>query len=158
LSRESNLKLASYSATPTSTFPLGAMSNALSTLDAKQLTRPRGDAKKIERHVDALLYHLFDRLFFPVCLQISEIDSKQKLAIVVGGTNYYIESLLWKVLVQYDCSAAAPAAALNSVAADKSATLELAKLPNDELMRRLEAADPDTALRLHPNDRRKLLR
>jgi tRNA dimethylallyltransferase len=98
-------------------------------------------------------------VFFLVCLQISEIDSKQKLAIVVGGTNYYIESLLWKVLVQYDCSsAAAPAAAPNSVAADKSATLELAKLPNDELMRRLEAADPDTALRLHPNDRRKLLR
>lgn len=93
-----------------------------------------------------------------MCLQIGQIHSKQKLPIVVGGTNYYIESLLWKVLVQYDCNSSSAPAALNSVAADKSATLELAKLPNDELMRRLEAADPDTALRLHPNDRRKILR
>jgi tRNA dimethylallyltransferase len=93
------------------------------------------------------------------CLQISEIHSNEKLAIVVGGTNYYIESLLWKVLVQYDCNVKpAEPAALNSVAADKSATQELTKLSNDELMKQLEAVDPDTALRLHPNDRRKILR
>jgi len=94
-----------------------------------------------------------------VWLQIDEIHSNKKLPIVVGGTNYYIESLLWKVLVQYDCNvkAAAPEAA-NSVAADKSATQELTKLSNDELMKKLEALDPPTALRLHPNDRRKVIR
>jgi tRNA dimethylallyltransferase len=133
------------------------MPNPLGT-PAKQLTRhtEAGGAKNCEARGCSFVPLLTGRSS-SVCLQINEIHSKQKLPIVVGGTNYYIESLLWKVLVQYDCNAAAPAA-LNSVAADKSATLELAKLPNDELMRRLEAADPDTALRLHPNDRRKLLR
>jgi tRNA dimethylallyltransferase len=91
-------------------------------------------------------------------LQISEIHSNKKLPIVVGGTNYYIESLLWKVLVQYDCNVKAAPEAKNSVAADTSATQELVKLSNEELMKKLEEADPETAIKLHPNDRRKVLR
>ncbi|XP_059469792.1 tRNA dimethylallyltransferase [Neocloeon triangulifer] len=90
--------------------------------------------------------------------KIAEIDSRSKLPIVVGGTNYYIESLLWKVLVQYECKIIKAPEAANSVAADQSASLEFAKLDNDELMKRLEAVDPETALRLHPNDRRKVIR
>lgn len=30
---------------------------------------------------------------------IEDMQSRNKLPIVVGGTNYYIESLLWKVLL-----------------------------------------------------------
>lgn len=30
---------------------------------------------------------------------IEDIFARDKIPIVVGGTNYYIESLLWKVLV-----------------------------------------------------------
>ena len=32
-------------------------------------------------------------------LHIEDLHQRQKLPIVVGGTNYYIESLLWKVLI-----------------------------------------------------------
>lgn len=32
-------------------------------------------------------------------MHIEDLHERQKLPIVVGGTNYYIESLLWKVLV-----------------------------------------------------------
>ncbi|CAB3375326.1 Hypothetical predicted protein [Cloeon dipterum] len=92
--------------------------------------------------------------------EISDIDSRSKLPIVVGGTNYYIEALLWKVLVQHECKiikTVAPEAS-NSVAADVSARCEFTHLSNEELMTRLEAVDAETALRLHPNDRRKVLR
>lgn len=32
-------------------------------------------------------------------IHIEDIFARDKIPIVVGGTNYYIESLLWKVLV-----------------------------------------------------------
>lgn len=32
-------------------------------------------------------------------LNIDDMHSRNKLPIIVGGTNYYIESLLWKVLL-----------------------------------------------------------
>lgn len=39
--------------------------------------------------------------YFDVFLNvhIEDIFARDKIPIVVGGTNYYIESLLWKVLV-----------------------------------------------------------
>ena len=39
---------------------------------------------------------------------IDDMHSKNKLPIVVGGTNYYIESLLWKVLIDAAVSTAQP--------------------------------------------------
>jgi len=35
-------------------------------------------------------------------VQISDIRSRSRLPIVVGGTNYYIESILWKNLITFD--------------------------------------------------------
>ena len=32
-------------------------------------------------------------------IHIEDIFARDKIPIVVGGTNYYIESLLWKVLI-----------------------------------------------------------
>lgn len=32
-------------------------------------------------------------------IHIEDIFARHKIPIVVGGTNYYIESLLWKVLI-----------------------------------------------------------
>lgn len=46
-----------------------------------------------------------------VSLKLSDIDdvqSRNKLPIIVGGTNYYIESLLWKVLLDMGVSSHAP--------------------------------------------------
>lgn len=38
-------------------------------------------------------------------LNIDDMHSRNQLPIVVGGTNYYIESLLWKVLLDTGVSA-----------------------------------------------------
>lgn len=36
------------------------------------------------------------------------MHSRDRLPVVVGGTNYYIESLLWKVLLDTDVSSYLP--------------------------------------------------
>lgn len=40
-----------------------------------------------------------EHTLFLLYLQIDDLLAKSKIPIVVGGTNYYIESLLWKILV-----------------------------------------------------------
>lgn len=46
-------------------------------------------------------HFLLDIKYFDVFLNvhIEDIFARDKIPIIVGGTNYYIESLLWKVLV-----------------------------------------------------------
>lgn len=46
---------------------------------------------------DALLDIKYCDVFLNI--HIEDIFARDKIPIVVGGTNYYIESLLWKVLV-----------------------------------------------------------
>ncbi|XP_053310608.1 tRNA dimethylallyltransferase [Spea bombifrons] len=88
---------------------------------------------------------------------IEDIFSRDKIPIVVGGTNYYIESLLWKVLV----SATGPKKP--SDVAEKSHTPpdrkeELEQLDSHELHERLQNVDPERASKLHPHDKRKVAR
>ncbi|KAM6974333.1 tRNA dimethylallyltransferase [Tautogolabrus adspersus] len=86
---------------------------------------------------------------------IDDMHSKSKLPIIVGGTNYYIESLLWKVLLDTgqeneesgDGGDGAP---------DRKLVLE--KLGGAELHKRLTEVDPKMAAMLHPNDKRKIAR
>ncbi|XP_040908785.1 tRNA dimethylallyltransferase isoform X2 [Toxotes jaculatrix] len=85
---------------------------------------------------------------------IDDMHSRNKLPIIVGGTNYYIESLLWKVLVDTgeneesgDGGDGAP-----------NRKLELEKLGGAELHKRLAEVDPKMAAMLHPNDKRKIAR
>lgn len=40
---------------------------------------------------------------------IEDIFACKKIPIVVGGTNYYIESLLWKILIDTKVSVASSA-------------------------------------------------
>uniref|UniRef100_A0A8C4JRM0 tRNA dimethylallyltransferase n=1 Tax=Dromaius novaehollandiae TaxID=8790 RepID=A0A8C4JRM0_DRONO len=68
------------------------------------------------------------------------IFARDKIPIVVGGTNYYIEALLWKVLV------------------DTTVKAELERMDGVELHRRLSRVDPEMAARLHPHDKRKVAR
>lgn len=119
---------------------------------------------------------------------------------MVGGTNYYIESLLWKVLVtsqaQYkhvkwttdnpesneDDETGAPAATepqtkdsadqpttsggkdearIENITLEhllKMSALEMVNVAEVELHRHLKDVDPATAVRLHPNNRRKVIR
>ncbi|KAF7644011.1 hypothetical protein LDENG_00229290, partial [Lucifuga dentata] len=84
---------------------------------------------------------------------ISFLHSRNKLPIVVGGTNYYIESLLWKVLL--DTGENEESENAGDGGNRKS---ELEKLGGAELHKRLKEVDPRMAAMLHPNDTRKIAR
>uniref|UniRef100_A0A8C6ITE5 tRNA dimethylallyltransferase n=1 Tax=Melopsittacus undulatus TaxID=13146 RepID=A0A8C6ITE5_MELUD len=78
---------------------------------------------------------------------IEDIFARDKIPIVVGGTNYYIESLLWKVLINTK---------VHLGAVDRK--VELEQLDGGELYRRLSSVDPEMAAKLHPHDKRKVAR
>lgn len=75
---------------------------------------------------------------------INEISARGKLPILAGGSHFYFDALLKglpdKVPVNY---------ALRE---------KLEKLPTDELLRRIEAADPRRAAELDPKNSRRLIR
>ncbi|XP_035537646.1 tRNA dimethylallyltransferase-like isoform X2 [Morone saxatilis] len=82
------------------------------------------------------------------------MHGRNKLPVIVGGTNYYIESLLWKVLLD---------TGKNEESGDggdgaQKRELKLKKLDGAELHKRLVEVDPEMAAMLHPNDKRKLVR
>ncbi|KAM4045931.1 tRNA dimethylallyltransferase isoform 2-T2 [Anomaloglossus baeobatrachus] len=88
---------------------------------------------------------------------IEDIFSRDKIPIVVGGTNYYIESLLWKVLV----NTGSPPGEKMAVHGDQRMAdrkTELEKLDFSELHARLKNVDPEMAAKLHPHDKRKVAR
>ncbi|XP_046994094.1 tRNA dimethylallyltransferase-like [Schistocerca americana] len=108
---------------------------------------------------------------------IDDLVSRQKLPVVVGGTHYYIESLLWKVLV----TGGSPDEATKRRHADDAAASdsdgedavseailkrsrgagdpeELRSVSSEELHRRLQLVDPEMAASLHPNNRRRIIR
>nr|CAH7759512.1 unnamed protein product [Callosobruchus chinensis] len=79
---------------------------------------------------------------------IQDVLDRNKLPIVVGGTNYYIEALLWKILVDNNTFVTTPGILPQNEH----------ELPSKELHRKLKELDPKMANRLHPNDKRKILR
>ncbi|XP_063703837.1 tRNA dimethylallyltransferase [Culicoides brevitarsis] len=153
---------------------------------------------------------------------IDDLMSRNKIPIVVGGTNYYIESLLWKILVtskpeyenvrwdhewpesvakkqrtadktsaskdgdsdssadysnsdnevkqerKNDAATAAAKSGEEQVTAEekhvelsdllKMNAVEMAKYESRELHRHLAVVDAVTANRLHPNNKRKIIR
>ncbi|XP_052571901.1 tRNA dimethylallyltransferase isoform X2 [Peromyscus californicus insignis] len=82
---------------------------------------------------------------------IEDIFARDKIPIVVGGTNYYIESLLWKVLVNTK-----PQEMGTRKGVDRK--VELEKEDGHELHKRLSQVDPEMAAKLHPHDKRKVAR
>ncbi|KAI1231171.1 hypothetical protein IHE44_0008105 [Lamprotornis superbus] len=116
------------------------------------------------------------------------IFARNKIPIVVGGTNYYIESLLWKVLINTKVlgrenlkTLLHPMAVGDLVACtglaqglvwscapqempssaprpDSDRKVELEQLDSAELHRRLSQVDPEMAAKLHPHDKRKVAR
>jgi tRNA dimethylallyltransferase len=75
---------------------------------------------------------------------IADIDRRGKKVILVGGTGLYIRALLDGLVDSPD--------------GDPELRLQFADLPGEELLRRLAQVDPETASRLHPNDRLRLIR
>ncbi|XP_025990811.2 tRNA dimethylallyltransferase isoform X2 [Solenopsis invicta] len=119
---------------------------------------------------------------------IDNLLARRKLPVVVGGTNYYIESLLWQILitdpkeppVQVDSSATNPSASIENRSDDRY-NVQVDRLndgddddhetapkklkfdvrfdgSNEELHQRLMEVDPEMARKLHPNNRRKVIR
>ena len=80
---------------------------------------------------------------------IKEIASRGKLPIVVGGTGLYISSLLQNIQFTEE-------------KVDNNLRVGLEKLFDEvgaeEMLRRLAEFDPETAARLHPNNRRRIIR
>lgn len=75
---------------------------------------------------------------------IADIDSRGRKVIVVGGTGLYIRALLEGLVDSPD--------------GDPELRLQFADLPGKELLQRLALVDPETASRLHQNDRLRLIR
>ncbi|XP_058855694.1 tRNA dimethylallyltransferase-like isoform X4 [Acipenser ruthenus] len=95
---------------------------------------------------------------------IEDIYKREKMPIIVGGTNYYIESLLWKVLIDTkqeggsDGEGDGEGGGEGRRGDSPSRKAELEKLDGQELHRRLTEVDPEMAAMLHPHDKRKMAR
>ncbi|KAH8288298.1 hypothetical protein KR054_000216 [Drosophila jambulina] len=83
---------------------------------------------------------------------IERLLAQAKPPIVVGGTNYYIESLLWDVLVDSQEKKSQG----SSLVEVKEG--ELGAMTTAELHKHLARIDAGSANRIHPNNRRKILR
>ncbi|KRY15455.1 Amyloid beta A4 precursor protein-binding family B member 2 [Trichinella patagoniensis] len=83
---------------------------------------------------------------------IAAVQSRGRLPVLVGGTNYYIESLIWNTLLSEN----QPPHTGNCYYQDLPA--DLLTMDGERLLDELRKVDPDMACRLHPNNRRRLLR
>ena len=77
---------------------------------------------------------------------ISEIRSRGNLPILVGGTHYYVEPLLFQDAI------------LDDVENDTSQSFPILDAPVEEMLTELRRVDPAMAEKWHPNDRRKIQR
>lgn len=73
--------------------------------------------------------------------------------IVVGGTNYYIESLLWDVLVDSEDKQAE-----GKPLGEHLSQSDLNAMSTQDLHHHLAKIDKGSANRIHPNNRRKIIR
>lgn len=75
---------------------------------------------------------------------IADIIARGKLPIIVGGTHFYIDALVYGLPDHVDISPALRA--------------KLEQLTDDDLFERIEKADPERAKVLDPRNRRRLIR
>ncbi|KAJ2771815.1 tRNA dimethylallyltransferase, mitochondrial, partial [Coemansia nantahalensis] len=79
---------------------------------------------------------------------ISDIHQRDKVAVLVGGTNYYMQSAMFRKSLVGEAGRGSSG---DSVSGQQGRT-------NEELWRELREKDPAMAEKWHPNDRRKVLR
>lgn len=84
---------------------------------------------------------------------IAAIAARGGTPVVVGGTHYYVEALLWRNVLSLE-SESSPLQQEH----EQQEEDELADKSNEEVHAMLRAVDPATADRLHPNNRRKVVR
>ncbi|MCJ1471335.1 hypothetical protein MMC07_009983 [Pseudocyphellaria aurata] len=83
---------------------------------------------------------------------IDEIHSRGKLPILVGGTHYYIQALIFRDAILGETT--------QHLVADGSLehTWPILKASKEEMLEELRKVDPVMAARWHPNDQRKIKR
>jgi len=111
---------------------------------------------------------------------ISDLRSKNVMPIICGGTNYYIESLVWKILVENESKITALPVPIKKAKLDDEQEVQPAateeiynkesdstsyecntnfeNFSNSELYEKLRQLDPERANDLHTNERRKVIR
>ncbi|WP_404331557.1 tRNA (adenosine(37)-N6)-dimethylallyltransferase MiaA [Mesobacillus maritimus] len=119
-----------------------------------------GTAKITEEEMEGIPHHLIDikepdNPFSVAEFQelvrgkITEITSRKKLPMIVGGTGLYIQSVL------YDYQ-------FTEAASDNEFRIKLEQMAvekgNEELHQRLREVDPESAERIHPNNLRRVIR
>ena len=85
------------------------------------------------------------------CIQIDEIRSRGKLPILVGGTHYYTQSLLFK-------DALSDEPQLENEKNHQTDRFPILDEPTEVILEKLKEVDPVMADRWHMNDRRKIQR
>ena len=85
------------------------------------------------------------------CIQIDEIRSRGRIPILVGGTHYYTQSLLFK-------DALSDEPKLENEKDQQNERFPILDEPTDVILEKLKEVDPVMADRWHPNDRRKIQR
>ncbi len=126
--------------------------------DSMQIYREMniGTAKPTEAEMQGIPHYMIDEVSigtpYSVALYqkkafecIEDILSRGKTPIVVGGTGLYINSLLYNL----DFT--------KTTKNDKLRT-ELETLPSEELHRKLKELDETAAQRIHPNDKKRIIR
>ncbi|SZF04237.1 unnamed protein product [Blumeria hordei] len=88
---------------------------------------------------------------------LHQIRSKDKIPIVVGGTHYYAQSLLFEDSI---LSARGAYGTAENLSSDRDISKEFPILdgPSDVILKKLKEVDPVMAERWHPNDIRKIRR
>ncbi|CAG2169710.1 unnamed protein product [Oppiella nova] len=108
---------------------------------------------------------------------INDLMSRGIVPILVGGTNYYIESIVWEVLVdsneeidesvlvfdgEKECEECRELSeeevTTEKIMSEPIYSESFKHISNARLHRILEELDPKSALKIHPNDRRKVIR
>lgn len=79
---------------------------------------------------------------------IHELLQRRVRPLIVGGTNLYIKALLEGLFSQHD----------NSPGKDDAYRASLAETETGKLHERLQTKDPQAAERIHPNDRKRIVR
>ncbi|KAF3231579.1 hypothetical protein TWF192_001022 [Orbilia oligospora] len=88
---------------------------------------------------------------------IDDIRSRGKVPIVVGGTHYYVQSLLFQERLQ-DFEDKMESGEYPNHRESMIAKFPVLNGPTSEILEELRQRDPVMANRWHPNDRRKILR
>jgi len=73
-----------------------------------------------------------------------------KVPVICGGTNYYIESLLWEILVE-------PGTNTGDSEGESDESDDFVGLSNQEVYQKLVEVDPQRAAEVHWNERRRVL-